>query len=93
MRCHRKVRYMSSVAHAALCERERERETPNLKAGKAVSVFWPPFPLYARAFFPCSTALFLKNSHRAGPVLQEFGLILRAGVWHFTSVVQAPPWG
>ena len=43
--------------------------------------------------FPCSTALFLKNSHRAGPVLQEFGLVLRAGVWHSTSVVQAPPWG
>ena len=65
----------------------------NLKAGKAVPVFWPPFPLYAWAFFPCSTALFLKNSHRAGPVLQEFGFVLRAGVWHSTSVVQAPPWG
>ena len=57
-----------------------------------VSVFWPPFPLYARAFFLCVTALFLKNSHRAGPVLQEFGLVLRAGVWHSTSVVQAVPW-
>ena len=30
----------------------RSRTTPNLKARKAVSVFWPPFPLYARAFFP-----------------------------------------
>ena len=29
------------------------REPPfNLKARKAVSVFWPPFRLYARAFFP-----------------------------------------
>ena len=40
---------------------------------------------------PCSTALFLKNFHRAGPVLQEFGFVLRAGVWHSTSVVQALP--
>ena len=29
-----------------------ERTTPNLKARKAVSAFWPPFPLYARAFIP-----------------------------------------
>ena len=46
-----------------------------------------------QGLFPCSTALFLKNSHRAGSVLQEFGLVLRAGVWHSTSVVQTPPWG
>ena len=53
---------------------------PYLKAGKAVPVFWPPFPLHAGA-------------HRAGPVLQDFGLVLQAGVWHSTSEVQAPPWG
>ena len=46
-----------------------------------------------QGLFPCSTALFQKNSHRAGPVLQEFRLVLRAGVWHSTSVVQALPWG
>ena len=71
----------------------RSRTTLNLKAGKAVPAFWPPFALYAKAFFPCSTALFLKNSDRAGPVLQEFGPVLRAGVWHSTSVVQVLPWG
>ena len=46
-----------------------------------------------QGLFPCSTALFLKNSHREGPVLQEFGFVLRAGVWQSTSVVQAVPWG
>ena len=66
---------------------------PPLKARKTISVFWPAFPLYARAFFPCNRALFLKNSHSAGPALQEFGFVLRAGVWHSTSVVQALPWG
>ena len=38
------------------------------------------------------TALFLKNFHRAVPALQELGLVLRAGVWHSTSVVQPLPW-
>ena len=51
------------------------------------------FKAVRQGLFPCSTALFLKNSHRAGPALQEFGLVLRAGVWHSTSVVQAPPLG
>ena len=46
-----------------------------------------------QGLFGCSTALFLKNSHREGPVLQAFGLVLRAGIWHSTSVVQALPWG
>ena len=58
----------------------------NLKGRKAVPVFWPAFPV-RKALFRCSTALFLNNSHRAGPVLQEFGSVLRAGVWHSTSVV------
>ena len=31
--------------------------------------------------FPCSTALFLQKSQRAGPVLQEFWLVLRPGVY------------
>ena len=31
-------------------EFRRWRTTPNLKARKAISVFWPPFPLYTRAF-------------------------------------------
>ena len=54
--------------------------------GVAVSVFGHLFACTPGPF-PCSTALFLKNSHRAGPVLQEFGPVLRAGVWHSTSVV------
>ena len=37
----------------------RYRTTPNPKARRSLPVFWPLFPLYARAFFPCSTALFL----------------------------------
>ena len=69
------------------------RTTPNLKARKAVSVFLATFSPVRQGLFPCSTALFLKNSHRAGPVLQEFGFVLQAGVWHSTSVVQALPWG
>ena len=40
-----------------------------------------------QGLFRCSTELVLKNSHREGPVLQEFGSVLRAGVWHSTSVV------
>ena len=43
--------------------------------------------LYFGNFFPCtpgpfscSTGLFVYHSHRAGPVLQEFGLVLRVGV-------------
>ena len=47
------------------------------------------FPV-RQGLFPCSTALFLKNSHRAGPVLQELGFVLRAGVHDSTSVRQAP---
>ena len=38
-------------------------------------------------------ALFLKNFHRAGPVLQEFGLVLRPGVWHSASLVPSPALG
>ena len=44
----------------------RQRTTPNLKARKAISVFWPQIRLYARAFSPAVRALSLKNSHRAG---------------------------
>ena len=59
----------------------RCRTTPNLKARKVVPLFWPPCPPVRQGLFPCSAVLFLKNSHRAGPVLQEFGLALRlAGV-------------
>ena len=39
----------------------RQRTTTNLKAGKAASVFWPPFPLYARAFFPVVRHFFLNQ--------------------------------
>ena len=56
--------------------------------------------LYFGRFFPCtpgpfscSTGLFVYHSHRAGPVLQEFGLVLRVGVRHSTSVLRPLPWG
>ena len=56
--------------------------------------------LYFGRFFPCapgpfscSTGLFLYYSHRAGPVLQEFRLVLRVGVRHSTSVLRHLPWG
>ena len=38
----------------------RYETTPNLKAGKAVPVFWPPFPLYARDFFPVVRRFFCR---------------------------------
>ena len=38
----------------------RSRTTLNLKAGKAVSVFWPRFPLYARAVFPVVRLFFCR---------------------------------
>ena len=56
-------------------------------------LYFGHFSPVRQGLFPCSTALFLKNSHRTGPVLQEFGFVLRAGIWHSTSVVQALPWG
>ena len=43
--------------------------------------------------FSCSTGLFVYHSHRAGPVLQEFGLVLRVGVRHSTSVLRPLPGG
>ena len=43
--------------------------------------------------FSCSTGLFVYHSHRAGPVLQEFGPVLRVGVRHSTSVLRPLPWG
>ena len=56
--------------------------------------------LYFGRFFPCtpgpfccSTGLFMYHSRRAGPVLQEFGLVLRVGVRHSTSVLRPLPWG
>ena len=56
--------------------------------------------LYFGRFFPCtpgpfscSTGLFVYHSHRAGPVLQEFGLVLQVGVRHSTSVLRPLPWG
>ena len=56
--------------------------------------------LYFGRFFPCtpgpfscSTGLFVHHSHRAGPVLQEFGFVLRVGVRHSTSVLRPLPWG
>ena len=56
--------------------------------------------LYFGHFFPCtpgpfscSTGLFVYHSHKAGPVLQEFGLVLRVGVRHSTSVLRPLPWG
>ena len=56
--------------------------------------------LYFGRFFPCtpgpfscSTGLFVYHSHRASPVLQEFGLVLRVGVRHSTSVLRPLPWG
>ena len=39
-----------------------------------------------QGLFPCS--MVLKNSHRAEPAPQEFGLVLWPGVWRSTSVVQ-----
>ena len=38
-----------------------------------------------------STGLFVYHSHSAGPVLQEFGLVLRVGVRHTTSVLRPLP--
>ena len=56
--------------------------------------------LYFGRFFPCtpgpfscSTGLFVYHFHGAGPVPQEFGLVLRVGVRHSTSVLRPLPWG
>ena len=69
------------------------RESPlTLRQEKQYLYFGHLFPC-TPAPLPCSTALFLKNSHMAGPVLQEFWLVLRSGVWLSTFVVQALPWG
>ena len=46
------------------------REPPpplNLKARKAVAVFWPPFPLYARAFFPVVRCFFWRKFPQSRP--------------------------
>ena len=76
-----------------LCLELEGRGPPlTLRQEKQYLYFGHLFPV-RQGLFPCSAALFLKNSHRASPVLQEFGLVLRAGVWHSTSVVQALPWG
>ena len=67
------------------------REPPlTLRQEKQYLYFGHPFSPVRQGLFPCSTALFLKNSHRASPVLQEFGLVLRAGVHDSASVRQAP---
>ena len=55
-------------------------------------VFRPLFPLYAGTFFPVIRHVSAENSHRAGPVLKEFRLVLRAGVWHSTSTLPALHW-
>ena len=66
---------------------------PNLKARKAASVSWPPFPLYARAFFPVVRHFLWRIPTEQALYFKNLGLVLRAGVWHSTSVVQALPWG
>ena len=59
-----------------------------LRQDKQYLYFGHLFPV-RQGLFPCSTAL----SHRAGPVPQDFGFVLWAGVWHSTSAVQALRWG
>ena len=57
----------------------RWRTTPNPKTRKALPVLRPLFP-YTPGPFPCSTAHFSYISHRAGPILQDFGVLLQVGV-------------
>ena len=47
---------------------------PNLKARKAVSVFWPPFPLFARAFSPVVRHLFWKIPTEQALYYKNLGL-------------------
>ena len=71
----------------------KEREPPlTLRRENQYLYFGRSFPCMPGPF-SCSTALFVYHSHRAGPVLQEFGLVLRVGVRHSTSVLRPLPWG
>ena len=63
-----------------------------LRQEKQYLYFGDLFPV-RQGLFPCNTALLLKNSHRASPVLQEFVLVLRPGVWHSTSCSPSPALG
>ena len=52
----------------------RSRITLNLKARKAVSVFWPPFALHARAFFPVVRRFFWRIPTEQALHYKNFGL-------------------
>ena len=52
--------------------------------------------LYFGCFFPCTPGPFSCSTGffpQTGPVLQEFGFVLRVGVRHSTSVLRPLPWG
>ena len=55
-------------------QRLEGREPPLTLRQAKQYLYLATFPPVRQGFFPCRTALCLKNSHRAGPVLQEFGL-------------------
>ena len=69
------------------------RTTPNLKARNAISVLWPPFPLYARAVFLVVRPFFWRMPTEQALYYKNLGLYYGDGVWHSTSVVQAPALG
>ena len=83
MRTSEKHERIEDLEGAEPCLTLRQETLPILR---------PLFPLYAGAF-SLQYSTFMHVSHKAGPVLQEFGPVLWAGFHPSTSGLQAPHWG